>query len=196
MVIKYLSIAFLIVIAGCAGKITYTYQGKAFDDEDEFRENVIEENSKVLRAILPLPKPLTERKLIIVFPDVDTLASENMKSEVARLKRETNSREVEMFKNVAWSGMYNVRTMYESAKTRNIYSHVAFRETKTQIGSLAPSAEYDTLVWYEETKGLGQWFYSSAKYGKQVFAWDRTSKDLQTNTEAFLSALQVLAIRE
>lgn len=62
--------------------------------------------------------------------------------------------------------------------------------------SLAPAADYDTLVWYEEAKGLGQWFYSSSKYGKQVFAWDRSSKDIQINTESFLSALQALAIRE
>lgn len=193
---RFLSIFILVILAGCGTRYTYTYQGKIYDDEDDFLKEVSLSNERVKRAILPLPKQLTSKKLIVVFPSMATILADSTAREKTRLNRNLRSGEVEMMENIAKSGFDNVTMLYEVTKIRGIYSHVAFRESNTLTNALAPSAEYDTLVWYEEAAGMGQWFYSSAKFGRQVFTWDRTSKDIQENTNAYLSALEALSIRE
>lgn len=196
MKLKLFALVFIALLAGCATKITYTFNHETFDDEYYFREAVTETNNKIKRAITPLPKPLTQRQLIIVMPDAATLAGAMMEGEKLRLKREPNSREIEMFNNVAWSHVESVRTSYETTKIRGIYSHVSMRETNSLTNNLAPSDTYDTLSYFEEVRGQGAWFYSSLKHGRQIFAFDRTSKDVIVNQQSFLSALQLLAIRE
>lgn len=186
----------MVVLTGCGTKYTYTHMDNIYDDEDDFKKAVTVSNAKVKRAILPLSKQLSAKKLIIVFPSMDAIASASMAREQKRLSRNLKSAETEMLQNIAWSNFESVKSNYEITQIRGIYSHVAFRETNTLTNVLAPAADYDTLVWYEETAGMGQWFYSSSKFGRQVFIWDRTSKDQEINTNAYLSALEALAIRE
>lgn len=195
MISKLFISASLFFLSGCASNY-YTMGTDKYDDEDDFIEATIEKTAVVNRAVLPLSKRLTDRKLIIVFPSKEAISNQSKKNVKATHGKEPNSNAAERLDTLALHSTIMVKSMYEAAKTKGIYSHVSFRETDTISNALAAAADYDTLVWYEESVGLGQWFYSNAKFGKQVFSWDRTSPNLQVNTEAFLSSLQVLAVRE
>lgn len=185
----------LLVLSGCASNY-YTIGADKYDDEDDFIEATVERLAIVNRAILPLPKPLTDRKLIIVFPSKNAISTAGLNNIKKTLGQNPKSNDVERVETLALHSTLVIKSMYEAAKTKGIYSHVSLRETDSIANSLAAAPDYDTLVWYEESVGLGQWFYANGKYGKQVFSWDRTSPNLQVNTEAFLSSLQALAIRD
>lgn len=196
MISRFIIVAILFVLSGCGTKTYYTLGSDSYDDEDDFIEATIEKTAAVNRAVMPLPKQLTDRKLIIVFPTKEALVAQAKKQSKETFGKEPHKNFVYQTEILSQHTSIMIRSMYEAAKTKAIYSHVSLRETDTTMNTLAAAADYDTLVWYEEAKGLGQWFYTSAKLGKQVFTWDRTSPNLQVNTEAFLKSLQALAIRE
>lgn len=183
-------------LAGCGTNIIYNIGDKTYDDPDDFIQAGEENNLAVKRAILPLQKKLTDKKLIIVFASKDAIMANSTAQAEARIKKKLNEDLIENHETMAIYSVNGVKNMYEAASIKGIYSHVVYRETNTLTNSLAPAADYDTLAWYQENGGVGQWFYSSAKYGKQIFVFDQTSKEASVKTEAFLSALQALAIRD
>ena len=145
---------------------------------------------------MPLSKPLTSRQLVIVFPSKEALFSQSKANVKANTGKDPDKKFAERIDTMAQHSAIAVKAMYEAAKIKGIYLYVSYRESETTTNTLAPSADYDTLVWYEERPGAGQWFYSNLKFGKQVFTWDRTSANMQISTESFLASLQALAIRE
>ncbi|PKO63132.1 MAG: hypothetical protein CVU24_00615 [Betaproteobacteria bacterium HGW-Betaproteobacteria-18] len=183
-------------LAGCGTNFIYNIGNKTYDDPDDFIKAGEANNLAVKRAILPLQKKLTDKKLIIVFASRDAIVSNSTAQAEARVKKKLNEDFIENHETMATYTVNGVKNMYEAASVKGIYSHVVYRETNTLANSLAPAADYDTLAWYQEAGGVGQWFYSSAKYGKQLFVFDQTSNEASVKTEAFLSALQALAIRD
>lgn len=183
-------------LAGCGTNYIYTIGDKTYDDADDFIKAGEQSNLAVKRAILPLQKKLTDKKLIIVFASKDAVLANSTAEAEARIKRKLNEDEIENHEAMAIYSSNGVKNMYDAASVKGIYSYVVYRESNTLTNSLAPADDYDTLAWYQEKGGTGQWFYSNAKYGKQIFVFDQTSKDASVKTEAFLTALQALAIRQ
>lgn len=52
------------------------------------------------------------------------------------------------------------------------------------------------LYYVEPVQGAGQWFYTTAKGGKQVFAFDLSPTSATGRVKNYLDAVQAQAVRE
>jgi hypothetical protein len=101
-----------------------------------------------------------------------------------------------MLSNLTDANYKTVIVFYDAVKKRGIYPVVTVNQTNSMINSLEPSQKYDVLYFTENAPGAGQYFYASAKHGKQVFSWDRSPASSVGQVASFLDAIQSLAIRE
>ena len=88
------------------------------------------------------------------------------------------------------------KVFFDGVQKRGIYSSVEIRDMPSMAVSIEPSQEYDVLYFTEPSVGSGQYFYASAKHGKQVFAYDRSGEGVTAKVNAFIEAAQVQAIKE
>jgi hypothetical protein len=110
--------------------------------------------------------------------------------------REAMGLALDQYRNLAKSHFKLVKVFFEAVQKRGIYSVVTINETGTMVNSLEPTNEYDVMFYTEPGIGAGQYFYASSKHGKQVFASDRSGTTPTAQTNAFVEAVQALAIRE
>lgn len=88
------------------------------------------------------------------------------------------------------------KVFFEGVQKRGIYSSVEIRDAMSMAVSIEPAQEYDVLYFTEPAIGSGQYFYSSVKHGKQVFAYDRSGEGVIAKVNAFIEAAQVQAIKD
>lgn len=180
-------------LTGCA--VTYTYEGQKYTSKEDFHRAVDDNLANSVATITPLAAPLTERKLIIAIPSETTLHAEYVRRFVVGQGSQPIGNAKEIIDNLTKSNYKNYKVFYEAAQRRNIYSATQFVTLDSMNGSLEPSSTTDTLYFVEPTQGSGQWFYATAKYGKQIFAYDRSSPGAAGKLKGFNDALQVQAIR-
>ena len=73
---------------------------------------------------------------------------------------------------------------------------MTINETQTPVNSLEPTNDYDVMYFTSPGVGAEQYFYASTKHGKQVFAHDKSGLTSAAKVNAFIDAMQALAIRE
>ena len=92
---------------------------------------------------------------------------------------------------------HKLSALYADAiEKRGIYQSVRQVPLDAMDSTLQPTAKDDVLYYNEPTVGSGQWFYASAKHGRQVFAFDRSKPGADGKIAAFLEAVQAQAIRD
>ncbi len=96
-----------------------------------------------------------------------------------------------------WTANYKgLKAFHDAIVRRNIYQNVRYVELDTMAPDLQPTATEDVFFYSETQPGAGQFYYTSAKAGKQAFAYDRGGADMGVRTKAFIDAIQVYAIRD
>lgn len=193
--IKFLSsLGLALLLSGCAS--TYTLEGKKYDNEQAFQAAVDNERTQAVAQVQPLPAPLTKKKLIAAFPSEQALHAENSRRHTAIAGRPPMGLAVEQIANISKSNYKLTRVAFEGVQKRGIYSEVEIREMPSMVVSIEPSMDYDVLYYTEPSIGTGQFFYSSVKHGKQIFAFDRSGEGVTGKVKAFVEATQVQAIKE
>lgn len=182
------------VLAGCAN--TYNLDGKNYKGEKRFQAAVEKTNSGTLAQVSKLPAPLTEKKLVAILPGETALFAENIKR-VTAANRNTppQGKSVVLIENLSKSNYKLTRAMFEGVEKRGIYKEVEIRDASSMNVSAEPSPDYDVLFYTEPAANSGQYFYSSSKHGKQVFAYDRSGIGPAEKINAFIEAVQSMAIR-
>ena len=71
-----------------------------------------------------------------------------------------------------------------------------FKFARPLLGSFEASADTDVLHYVEPVLGSRQWYYTSLKNGKQIFAYDQSSPTMPGKLLAFVDAVQAQAIRD
>lgn len=183
-----------ITLAGCAA--TYTYEGQKYTSKKAFHKAVDASFTSALNAITPLSAPLTTRSLIVALPSEASLHAENI-----RRFKETEGREPigvskEIIDNLTISSYKSLKVFYYGVQKRNIYSQVQYVDLDSMNSSLEPSSTTDVLYYVEPARNSGQWFFATAKHGKQIFSYDRTRQGPVGKLNGFNEALQVMAVRE
>lgn len=181
------------VLSGCA--VTYTYDGQKYNSKEAFHYAVKTDLDNGLDAVIPLAAPITSKKLILGVPSEPTIRTEFIRRFVTAQGREPIGNAKEIIENMAIFSYTGMQRFTDIARKRNIYSSVQFVELDTINGSIEPSAEADALYYVEPKQGAGQWFYSSQKYGKQVFAFDKSGGTTASKAKGFYEALQAQAVR-
>lgn len=195
MIRKFLGLALVAAVLGGCGTV-YTYNGQKYDSKEKFQRAVDDTTSAALATIAPLPAPITQRKLLFALPGEAALFTENVTRFVAVNGREPNSQQNEMFQELSKSALKNNKVFYDAIQKRGIYSSTQFIEMQAMSGSFAAAADTDTLYLVEPAAGSAQWYYTSFKRGKQIFAADRSDPTPAGKIKAFVEAVQAQAIQD
>jgi hypothetical protein len=194
MIKKILGLVAVVALSGCA--VNYTFEGQKYDSKEKFHQAVDGHVIRTLATITPLPKPLTQKKLIFAMPSETTLIDESKKRFAKTQSSAPTGPALEILENIPKSTYKNIKIYFDAIQKRNLYASVQFIDMQSMTGSFAASADTDTLYMIEPTAGSNQWYYSSLKQGKQIFAYDRSSPTAEGKVQAFVDAVQVQAIRE
>lgn len=184
------------VLGGC---VTYTYGGKKYETQEEILALQEKDNAKRADAAVPLAKPLSNKKLIYMVPSYDAIMSAQAKMDAAKgvTRNQVQQGDAEI---KTKGNMLRHKMAADLIRKRNIYKEVEFVQTSSY--SISPSAnENEDIVFTTcNLSSDGRFscgaFYMNKKYGKQVFAFDKSSADLTENDKALLQAYEALAIRE
>ena len=194
MIKKFASLIAVVALVGCA--TTYTLDGQKYDSKEKFQQAVDSNISNTLSTIAPLPTPLTQRKLVFAIPSEVTIFNELVGRYAKTNGSPPNAQTNEMAENLSKANYKNMKVFFDAVQKKNIYASTQFIEMQSITGSFAASADTDTLYYVEPSQGSGQWFYTSFKHGKQIFAADRSSPTPAGKVHAFVDAVQAQAIRD
>lgn len=190
--ITLISVAAL--LSGCAA--VYTYNGAKYDSAEALAAGVQSSQEEALRAITPLPKPLTENTLIFAIPSEETIKRESVANFRKINGRSPGLGEEIILGHVVATNYKSIKFFYDIIQRKNIYKSVKYLERDTSAGDLQAVNGQDVLYWSEPQLGSGQWYYTTIKSGKQAFAFDRGGANMSERANAFTQAVQVFAIRD
>lgn len=193
MIKKFAGLFVVVALSGCA--VNYTYEGQKYDSKEKFQQAVDATVVGALSGITPLATPLTQKKLVFAMPSEATLIDESTKRFVKTQGTQPIGPAKEILENIPRSTYKNIKVFHDAVQKRNIFTSTQFVEMQSMTGSFAASADTDTLYMVEPSQGSGQWYYTSLKHGKQIFAYDRSSPTSAGKVQAFIDAVQAQAIR-
>lgn len=194
MIKKFVGLIVVVALSGCA--VTYRYDGQKYDSKEKFQQAVDSTISSALSNITPLPVPLTQKKLVFALPSEATLFDESTKRFVKLTGNQPTGNAKEILENLPRANLKGSKMFFDAIQKRNIYASTQFIEMQSMTGSFAASADTDTLYMVEPSQGSLQWYYTSLKHGKQIFAYDRSSGTPAGKVQAFLDAVQAQAVRD
>lgn len=193
--LKRVTVAFVAVaLAGCA--TFYTYDGQQYSSKQQFMSAVDAKNSAAVNAITPLQVPLTKKSLIFAFPSQSTILQTTIRYHTNAKGNAPAGQQLQIYQDLAEAAFKGASYFKDAISRRNVYSSVRMLELDSPMANPAPSADADVLVWNEPALGAGQWYFVSAKHGRQAFAFDRALPTMTERTKAFVDAVQLQAIRE
>ena len=188
------ALAIAVVLTGCASN-SYMYDGKKYKGEDGLQTAVDQQRAANVAQITPLPAPLTSKSLVVIVPDTAAFTTSIAANYEKQLTRSMMPNEQLIARNLALTTSKGMMGFFEAVQKRGIYKSVEIREVASITPSAEPSAAYDVIYYSEPNFGTGQYYFASAKHGKQVFAYDMSGGTPQSRTLAFVEAIQALAIR-
>jgi len=203
MIKKFAILITVVALSGCVPP-TYTFEGQKYAGNEKLQQAIDSTYSDALSTITPLPTPLTQRKLVFAIPSEATFVDENTKRFVKERNLPPTGRNKEILEVFAKGNYKAIKVFFHALQKKNIYAWTQFIEMQSMTGSFAASADTDTLYFVEPSlqstnfpsPDSGQWFYTSLKHGKQIFAYDRSSGTPAGRVRAFVDAVQVQAIRD
>lgn len=188
------AIAAMAALSGCTS--FYLLDGKKYDSEQAFQQAVETNRQEALLSIQPLQEPLTKKRLIVALPSEQALYDENARRHQAAMGRAISGLEVDQNRNLSKANFKMNKVWFEAVQKRGIYPSMELRETNSLVNSLEPAPDYDVMYYTEPSVGTGQYFYASAKHGKQVFAYDRSKPGVNAQVQSFVEAVQAFAVRD
>lgn len=193
--IKISSIILLsIFLTGCS--TTYTLDGQKYESPAAFQNAVESQRLSAIGSVKKLPAPLNPKKLIAALPSEQTLYEENIRRITKNNGTAPTGVTLELIVNLTKSNYKLTRVFYEAVQARGIYSEVEIREMPSMAISLEPSKDYDVIYYTEPAQNTGQYFFTSTKHGKQIFAFDRSVVGIEAKTNSFIEAVQAQAIKQ
>jgi ankyrin repeat protein len=127
---------------------------------------------------------------------VNAFTEQGYKDVVTAQGKEPTDRQKEVGMNLNRANYKNIKIFFDAIQKKNIYASTQFIETESTNASFAASPDTDTLYLVYNGRNSIQWFYTSHRYGKQIFAYDRSSPTPEGKVQAFVDAVQVQAIRD
>jgi hypothetical protein len=184
-----------VVIAGCAHAVYY-YDGKQYQSADAFYTGIRGANDPAVAEIVPLPAPVTTRRLAFGFPSPETVLAGTVRNHTALKGSAPAGLAMEQYTTLAQGTAIYTQATLSAIQRRGIYKSVRYVPLDSLTASPAASADEDVLYWYEPAANAGTWYFVSAKSGKQVFAYDRAQPTVAARMKAFVDALQLQAVKD
>ncbi len=184
--------ALAVALAGCTQQ--YHLEGVVYPNAQTFLSANQTMHGDGVEMISPLPQPVTKKNLVMAIPSEQALYAQSL----AETQRRAGGAavNVETVKTMATASYLSIAAFGKATQRRNIYPNVTFIDMDSASGSITATEQADALYLTKQDGGSPQWFYVSAKGGKQIFAYDRSAPGVAGKLKAFADAVQVQAIRE
>jgi hypothetical protein len=190
---RFFVLSVAVLCTACAA--VYTYEGKQYHSKQEFFSAADAAHRDAVAAVIPLPAPVTSRKLLFAVPTPAAILHDSIRNYTKLKGSPPAGLQLEIFTTLAESASGSIRAFYDGAVRRNVYKNVQLLDVDSLMANPAPSAEQDVVFYNEISPGSGQWYYATAKEGKHVFAFDRLQPGPAGKVHAFNDALQLEAIK-
>jgi len=187
-------VAAVTLLTGCAAQ--YALDGQKYANKEDFHAAADTRVAQVLQGVQPLPKPLTDRSLVFALPGSNVIVQSAKARFVTMEKKQPVGIANEILENVPAVNYKLGRVYGMAAAKRGIYKSVRIVDLDSMNSSIQPSASEDVVYYVEPELNSGQYFYASAKNGKQVFAFDKSQPGMGGKLNGFLEALQAQAVRD
>lgn len=197
MKLKYcLPIAMLFsgVLTGCG--TVYTLEGSKYDSKEKMLEASRTLFSGVSNAVVPLPAPVSQKKLVCAIPSQLAFVNAALDRFAEKQGSAATGEAREIIETLTRSNFYGTKVACDAVIRRKIYSSTQFIQLDSVNGSYGASPDTDVVYLVEPSQNSAQWFFVTAKSGKQVFAYDRSSPTPAGKVQGFIDAIQVQAIKE
>lgn len=194
MIKKLLGLVAVIALSGCA--VNYTFEGQKYESKEKFLQGVDDLYARTLMSISPSAKPITQKKLIFAIPSEATIIDESKRRYTKQQGTPPVGQALEILESIPKSNYKGLKVFFDALQKKNLYASVQLIEMQSMTGSIAASADADVLYMIEPSQNAGQWYYTSLKNGKQIFAYDKSGSTLDAKLQAFIEAVQLQAIRD
>jgi hypothetical protein len=184
----------LSLISGCS--TYYTYEGEKYKSKEKFHQAVDSTINRALTKVEPLSSPLTGKKLVFAMPSQSAFINASNDRFVSSQGSQPTGSAKEILENLSRANYRNIKVFYDAVLKKNIYSSVQFVDLSTMNSNYPASPNIDVIYFVEPMTGSAQWFYLTEKNGKQIFAYDRSSPTPEGKINAFVDAVQLLAIKD
>jgi hypothetical protein len=182
------------LLSGCAAN--YTFEGQKYDSKEKFQAAVRGKYSNAVARVSSLPEPVSQKKLLFGLPTVPVMNEASANWYKASNGSSLSGLSKEMIENLNAANYQGLKVFYEAVAKRNIYNEVQLVDLSSMNGAIAPSSNADVIYMVEPERGSGQWFFSSQRRGKQIFAFDRSSPGIEGKVNAFIQAVQAQAVQD
>jgi hypothetical protein len=190
----FAAIAACSLILGCG--TVYTYDGQRYNSREEMLAAADRALAGAVATVEPLPKPLTDKTLVFAIPSEVAAMKISVANFERRMGRPIGLGEQVTLGGITTANMKSIKVYYEAIKRRNIYSSVKFLELDSGSADLQAAPSEDVFYYSEPRQESGQFFYVSAKSGKQAFAYDKGGATISQRVNSLVSAIQVYAVRD
>jgi hypothetical protein len=191
-------IAILAIVAGALGgcATTYRFEGHKYNTKEEMYVAMDNYVSRTLSTVTPLPVPLTQKKLIFAIPSAVAFSENDFRNYANTQGKELTEPQKVLVRDLTRGNVKTIKLFFDAIQKKHIFQSVQFVEMESTTGSFAASPDADTLFLNGLGENTSQWFYTTHKHGKQIFAYDRSSPTAEGKVQAFLDAVQVQVIRD
>jgi len=183
----------IFVLAGCARQ-TMVFNGKTYTDMAEYTRDVHSDWDSTLASITPLPHPVSDRRLIILYPS----RSYYQQARLNLVRQMSPSATIDQLeKNVNFYIQYDMYTMMP----RNVARKGIFPKVETVLADGAdqvqPTGDYDVLVLTlaSTQSSKDQWYYYSKRNGKQAISMDMGARTTAERNASILDSIKVAALQ-
>jgi hypothetical protein len=181
-------------LSGCG--TTYTFDGKRYASSEEMVAAQARLEADALASIQPLVQPLVTRSLVFALPSEKALHKQSVENFERINGRSIGLGEDIIMTKLVNSNWKNMHATFDGIKRRGIYPSVRYVELDSVFSDLQPTTTEDIFAFSGAANGGElQVFYSTARSGKQIFAYDRSGADMVARTRSFIEAISVFALR-
>jgi len=180
--------ALVAALSGCAQQ--YTADGTTYADARSFLADARAGQDSALATVTPLPRPLTRKNLVMGLPSEQAVYDEEFKT--AQFFARGGPVNTDIIRTRARAKYLELSGFSRAVKQRGIYPQVTFVDMDAVSDSVVASTDADALYLTHPD----QWFFATARDGRQIFAYDRSAQGLPAKFQSFIEAVQVQAVRE
>lgn len=185
------------LISGCF--TVYKYGGRQYSSINDVDGAMRSDAERIAASVTPLPKSVSDRKLIVIYPGYDALMKmQGEMDSIIGVKRDAVQRADADVK--IREAVHKHWLSYMLIKNRKIYRDVYNRESSSFF--VAPTIYEDEDYLYT-TCSVGsngnaacESYFENTKHGRQVFRPDRSGTSHEERNQSLLNEITALAIRE
>jgi hypothetical protein len=185
-----------VTVCGCATRITYYLEGKAYPSKEAFVSAREQMEQRCMANLKGYDVPLVQRKLIAMLPSQEAVYKSRIEMAKASAQGANTTMDVLAANPLVNHVGRSYRWLAEKIQKKNIYSSVEIMEYET-LSDPQPSKQAD-IFYVTLTNRIGGkdvLYMTTQRNGKQMISMDASNPICEAMAESFLASVQTIALQ-